>query len=88
MALPSSRRRPWETGEWRSQPRDEKSPASQYNVSHLGHSVKHLPRKRSGFLACLAGEGYYLVGLGYVGGDGLGEVGVEFVGVFLLETGE
>ncbi len=33
----------------------------------------------------LAGEGYYLVGLGYVGGYGFGEVGVEFVGVFFYE---
>src|ERR1700722_3337355 len=33
----------------------------------------------------LAGEGYYLVGLGYVGGYGFGEVGVEFVGVFFCE---
>ena len=33
----------------------------------------------------LAGEGYYLVGLGYVGGYALGEFGVEFVGVFFCE---
>ncbi len=35
----------------------------------------------------LAGEGDYLVGLGYVGGYGFGEVGVELGGVFLGEEG-
>ena len=35
----------------------------------------------------LAGEGNYLVGLGYVGGYGFGEVGVELGGVFSCEEG-
>src|SRR6267378_2368413 len=34
-----------------------------------------------------AGEGDYLVGLGYVGGYGFGEVGVELGGVFIYEEG-
>ena len=33
----------------------------------------------------LAREGDYLVGLGYIGGDVFGEVGVESVGVFFCE---
>ena len=35
----------------------------------------------------LAGEGDYLVGLGYVGRYGFGEVGVELGGVFFGEEG-
>jgi hypothetical protein len=34
-----------------------------------------------------AGEGDYLVGLGYVGDDTFGEVGVELGGVFFGEEG-
>ena len=49
--------------------------------------IQHLEAGRSKDrpLQELTGEGDYLVGLGYVGGDAFGEVGVEFVGVFFCE---
>ena len=49
--------------------------------------IQHLEAGRSKDrpLQELTGEGDYLVGLGYVGGDTFGEVGIELIGILFRE---
>src|SRR5258707_15863464 len=51
----------------------------------LSLEVRGFHSRESTFAKGSAGKGDYLVGLGYVGGYGFGEVGVELGGVFFCE---